>query len=184
MSKYFLVDCDGVLLNWTLGFQLYLEEVYPKYKIDLSVYDYGLEYNLLSRLVDEFNTTEHFSRLPDYSDAKIGIAHLANTGYNIVVITSCLGTQKTVDLRQKNLVNIFGDVFHKIICIPHGESKKEILRQYPNSYWVDDTIRHCVDGNDLGHTSILMSHSYNQNDVPSNMLIAKTWKDIIEIIKT
>jgi hypothetical protein len=71
--------------------------------------------------------------------------------------------QQIQEYRKQNLINCFGDVFEKIICVNRSVDKAVFLKSYPSSYWVEDHATNANMGSDLGHESFLVDAPYNVN---------------------
>ena len=184
MSKYFLTDCDEVLLNWFAGLTDYLNKYYPGTKLDISQYSLGLPKEFSEKVVDEFNTSVEFESIPPLRDAVEYAKKITDLGYKFVAITTCLGDDNTRRMRENNLYDIFGkDAFHEVHCLKIGTSKLHTLQQYEPTFWVDDKLKHCESGVKAGHKSFQMIHEYNENDKrPPYIPAVKTWKEIYEYI--
>lgn len=106
-----LTDCDGVLLNFGIGFPEYINNAYPDLKIDLDAWDFGLPKEQFWDLISDFNTTPDFGKMPPLRDSVEYVEKLVRLGYRFVAISTCLGNDYTRILREHNLKNIYGDIF-------------------------------------------------------------------------
>lgn len=182
-EKYFLVDCDGVLLDWTTAFnQYHLKKSNSVFSDDS--WDMGIKnQRRMESLINEFNTSVEFSNLEPLPHAVECLKEIYKMGYKIVVISSCLGDTITYNNRILNLNYIFGDIFNDIICIEVGGNKKPILDNYERTFWVDDNTKNCIIGSESGHDSILFSQKYNVSDsIPNTVKRLTNWKEIIKYV--
>lgn len=187
MKKDFLLsDADDVLLDWINPFQEYLHSLGIKTKSptlenwDLSTW-VDLSNDEIRKLVHEFNNSPKFKSLPSFKDAKSVIRKLSKT-HNIVVITSCSRDNKIVMDRMHNLEKEFGIEFHKVHCLNYGEDKKEYLKLYPSSFWLEDKLEGAVQGLDCNHLPKLMNRSHNQNDHHPEVERIDSWHEVMKMI--
>jgi FMN phosphatase YigB (HAD superfamily) len=157
-----LTDVDGVLLNWIHGFKEFVElkgftvDTDEPYHYDLRTW---LKTDNVLPLIEEFNYSSYFKQLKPIAGAVDAMSRLSKK-YQIVVISSCgVGLEEA---RTENLVNVFGDIFKDIICIPLAVSKERYLARYKNCWWIEDNYEHAKSGADLGHTTLLFKKYTNQ----------------------
>lgn len=187
MKKDFLLsDADDVLLDWINPFQDYLHSLGIKTNSpNLKNWDLSTWINLsndeIRKLVHEFNNSPKFKALPAFKDAKSVIRKLAKT-HNIVVITSCSRDNKIVMDRMHNLEKEFGIKFHKVHCLNYGEDKKEYLKLYPSSLWLEDKLEGAVQGLHCNHIPKLMNRSHNQNDHHPEVQRIDSWHEVMKMI--
>ena len=82
------------------------------------------------------------------------------------VITSLSDNPRAVELRERNLNNIFGaNVFDFIKCIETGANKDAELNKFKDSecWWIEDKVSNAEAGLKYGLNPILMSHPHNDN---------------------
>lgn len=187
MDKIFLTDADGVLLDWSQGIIKYIQNNYPHINLDFSDYGFGIDRKSLDKIVDEFNVSSDFANLKALNDAVEYVHTIADLGYKFVVITTCLATEQSVGteyMRVKNLETVFGSgIFSDVYCLPIGTSKMLTLQKYKPTFWVDDKLKHSIDGAKAGHESFQMVHAYNEKDIrPDNIIAVRSWKEIHEYI--
>jgi FMN phosphatase YigB (HAD superfamily) len=158
-------DCDDVLLDWTKGFYEYLTYLgRPPSQPRPSSWDMtdwvgpdALE------LVTDFNLSRRFELLDPCEDATSTVRLLHELNFEIVVVTACGTDNITVDRRNTNLRRIFGHAINRIICLPLGMSKAEILSSWAPGVFIDDHLNHVQAAHELGYASYLMTRPHNQN---------------------
>lgn len=191
MNKIILTDVDGVLLNWFAGFDQWMVSLgfvinrqANMYSLE-DRYDGELSVGEIRHLIAQFNHTKMFGKLPPERDAVEYVRRLAEEGYRFVAITSMGGDESAQQLRKDNLIQVFGDIFEELHCIPLNTSKHSILERWKNSkmFWVEDKLENAICGAELGLTSILLTHPYNENHSHSCLLTVNSWEEIYNLIK-
>lgn len=182
-QKIILTDADGCLLNWKDSFISWMRNNGFVDNNDNSEYKISKIFNISEsdalQYVKEFNESDHIKYLKPYGGAEYYIKVISNLGYKFHVITSLSASDTASQNRHENLNKLFGkEIFEKIICLPLGSNKAEILTEYKdtNYFWIEDHPYNAQDGLDLGLKSIIFNHSYNQNinvDCPR----INTWED-------
>ena len=190
--KTLLADCDGVLLDWEQGFEKWVakrghvfdNKGYGHWGIDKR---YDIDHNQAITLVTQFNESAAAGFLAPLRDAVYWVKRLHDEhGYKFTVITSFGNDEYSVKLREINLRTHFGDVFDRIICLPIGSIKQDILREYTDSghWWVEDHPGNAEDGRRAGLRAVLIRHDYNQgHDVgPAAFPMVDNWKQLYSMI--
>lgn len=170
--KKIILDCDGVLLNWIDSFNAWISDldfIKDPSEWDSTNYDIPIEDpHLAKRLIKAFNQTYHVGRLTPIPGAIKAIRTLHNEGCHLSIITAFSDRYEAIKLRERNLIALFGDVFSEITSLPVGHSKKDWLgRQDPNSYYIEDVVKHLEEGLDAGLNAdnlMLIPHKYNYVD--------------------
>jgi len=190
MSSKIVLDCDGVLLDWYLGFSKWMErhgfheEEDGYYSISKR---FGIEVAKGKQLVTQFNESAAIGFLSPYMDAVRGIHRLYTMGYKFEVVTSLSNYKYSQLLRESNLNNCFYPVtFDKVYCLDTGEDKLEILSSlYKNSnyFWIEDKLQNAIDGYEVGLRPILLRHSHHKTEIiPDYIPIFDTWNEVVEYI--
>lgn len=185
--KTILTDCDGVLLWWEDTFHEWMQaRNYNTKETGLYIIEdmYDVSKKRAEQLVREFCNSAWIGFLPEFRDARSGVARLVEHGYDFICITSVSKDPYTKILRQMNLDNVFGKgVVKELICLDTGEDKDSVLLPYKDSgmWWIEDSWKNAVKGADLGLKSIIIDHKYNQNE-DSRITRVQTWKEIADII--
>ena len=183
-----LTDADGVLCDYTTGYLDFVKEINPDIKTNAASWDFGIDPKLAYKYIQEFNRTPQFGKLESHADSQEYVEKLKEKGFKFVAVTTCLGNESTEAMRKHNLNSLFGsDTFHDVICLPIGSSKLGALETYKDSYYIDDKLRHSIDGIKAGHKSFFMIHDYNKNDIKEaesqGIIPVKLWKEIyLEIL--
>lgn len=170
IRQHVLLDSDGVLLNWEQGLQTWMAQEHPHLSnpshYDEHAFELSLRYNISrelgNQLVWDFHNHVEFTRLHPLPRSQQAISKLSQR-FHLVVITACGVDQQIQEYRKQNLINCFGDVFEKIICVNRSVDKAVFLKSYPSSYWVEDHATNANMGSDLGHLSFLVDAPYNQH---------------------
>lgn len=173
LSGLVLLDCDGVLLHWWAGFGEWLRRT-RGIKTDpggpscfgmadwTGIHDRGT----MLALIEEFNGTpgSGFAELRPVPGAVEAVEALKAAGLSLHVITACSSDPRVRAARIINLEAVFGPVFDRVTCVGMLDSKDDVLRAYPPSIWIDDTLKHARAGRAAGHHALLMTDSHNLHD--------------------
>jgi hypothetical protein len=167
-----IVDCDGVLLDWVGGFADFIysttgRKLDPNGPKNFMLKDW-LEVETDAEafaLVTEFNSGQCklFECLPALSGAKEALDYAIEAGRQIHVITACSKEEHTMEMRRKNLLDAFGDIFKTIICTDLTECKSLYLSKFAPGTWVEDKFENAIKGTKHGHRSFLLRCSHNRS---------------------
>lgn len=182
-SKLFLTDVDNCLLDWSKTFGEFIQQTEPGVELDLLKYDFGIGKKHALALSDKFNKSPHFENIVPYQHALKYVPKIVDLGFKFVAVTSCLGNELTYRMREKNLLNVFGDVFEDVICIPMHANKKPELEKFDPTYWADDKLGNCIVGWECGHKSFLIDQKYNEDDSHHGVIRVKSWREIYQLVK-
>jgi hypothetical protein len=85
------------------------------------------------------------------------------------------------------LINVFGDIFDDVICLPMGSVKKEVLLHWKNTglFWIEDYLRNAEDGYDLGLKSILITNPTNAKYETNGVIRVSEnnpWEEIYNLV--
>lgn len=190
MDKTILVDVDGVCIEWTWSFGVWMFEhgfeITPDGKRSYALHGrYGIRDEQVNKLVKMFNENASIGYLPAFRDSYQYIRDLHyNHGYKFHAITA-LGTNENAQkLRELNLKKTFGDTtFEKILFVENNAPKGEILKQYDGSgyFWVEDKSQNAEDGLQFGLKSVIMDHPYNK-DCDEKVIRVANWNQLHGII--
>ena len=187
-DKIILTDADGVLLDWEVAFEEWMEQHGYEKKVS-AIYDisttYGIEKTEGKRLVKEFNESAWMGFLPAFRDARSGVARLVEAGYKFIVITSLSLDKKAKMLRESNLKNVFGrDMFVEVICLDTGADKDDALVKYDGQdlWWVEDKPENAECGLQFGLKPILIEHPHNEYHDHEYIDYVMGWNEIADII--
>ncbi len=192
MKKRILTDVDDVLLSWLNGFASFVNQTYNM-KLDPTMnksWDIRHWLNMSDwetvNLITEFNERSYlFGCLSPVNQSVNGVKKLADEGYKFTAISACSTNESTVNLRKANLVNVFGQVFEQIICLPRRSSKISTLETFEPSFFIDDNYQHTIEGLYCGHTPICLETSHNINfkkESPKEIYWAKNWDAVVKFI--
>lgn len=185
-DKIILTDIDGVVLNWESQFHKWMKARghdivnYARYDISET---YSMAYHKAEEYTRDFNTSGYIMELPTFRDSLSGIAILKDAGYKFIAITSVGDDYYTDKLRRVNLENLFGaDTFVELHCI--NANKKPLLQQYRpiSDFWIEDTEHNAELGVELGYTTFLFNHLYNQNYQNSSVIRVNSWREVCKTI--
>lgn len=198
MEKIAIVDVDGTLLNWRHHFETWalkwdlIQIPNPDKSTFISKHDYNIK-----NLINIFNETIHISRLPPEQNAIKGINRIHQEGFAIKICSSFSSNYESMKMREKNLTNVFGNIFAEYKFIPFidftdVDGKLEYIKQnlplYNDVILIEDNphiIRGCLEQSILAPESIfMMEQSFNLDDAIklSNEydIVTGDWDDIIE----
>lgn len=174
-----ILDVDGCLLNWKAGFidwmvknsffksyNSWAEDSYSFTEYaqlpDGEPFPPGLEKPLMSL----FNETHYIEKLSPIDGAIKTVRRFHEAGATIKVVTTFSDKYEAMRMREKNLIDVFGNVFQDIVCLPLRTSKFDFLsKQHPESYFVDDLPQHIGDSIKAGidpHHVFMVAQPYNQ----------------------
>lgn len=189
MNRRVLLDCDGVLLNYTAGIRPFAKRLYgldldPEGPCDFDMRRWtGLPRDEIVTLVNRFNGGEDtgFDALPPMPGAIEGVQRLLDAGYLLHVISSADAGPSSVRSRHKNLNGVFGDVFEEVTLIGLGASKKELLSRFDPCDWIDDHVPNAIAGLEAGHRSHVIRQSHNRS-LEEEMTHPLLWSaDLLEV---
>lgn len=185
-----LTDVDGVLLNWSQAFDVWMSKrVYEMNEEFKDEYDMTIRYSLSKTeaydMVKTFNESASIRKLAPFRDAIKYVKKLHEEhGYVFHVITSMTLDEDAWELRIENLERLFGkNVFQKYMFCNVAAHKRDKLKQYQDSglFWIEDNYDNCVDGEELGLEPILMNHPFN-SQIETSIPRVNNWKEIYNII--
>jgi 5'(3')-deoxyribonucleotidase len=181
-----LTDVDGVVVDWvktfgefvtSKGFTLQFEHPQTWGMTEW----FNASANQITELITEMNSSEIFARIPIFPDAQKVLPQLAEK-YDLVAITSCSNDALTIARRKRNLEMI--DVkFKEVHCLNFNESKKDWLKSYPTTVWVEDRFEGAECGVETGHKSILINRPYNLNQSHQKIIKVDSWYQIQNLLK-
>lgn len=186
--KKIITDVDGVLLDWNVKFNEWMEDegfaianpdsyaVHRRYDINREQAD---------GLVKDFNESVWLSHLYYWNDSKDGVQKLVDNGYKIDICTA-VGTNEYVqETRNRHLRYCFGkNTFDKMHYVTANGPKDHILQTYEGTgiYWLEDKPENAVAGLKYGLRPILINHPWNHWFEHKDVLAVNNWQEICEII--
>lgn len=186
-----LVDCDGVLVDWEAKFHSWMQrqgyqarddhETY--YKISDRYHDISREKS--RQLTRYFNESAAIRFMPPLRDSVYWVKRLNwKMGYRFHVITSLSTDPDAQALRRQNLLELYGDVFDRILCLDTGSDKDEALDQYRDTgcWWIEDKPENALAGLDRGLKPILIAHGHNQNFQHDHVRSVHSWQEAYDVI--
>lgn len=183
-KRYILTDLDNTLLDFAPHFEEWAES--QGYKITRGVinqtYDFqdAFEEDVsdVGALLRPFFLCDHtMSNFPALADTVEPIQRLREQGFEFVGITACEPIAGLSRLRHQNLKNLFGFDFEEVFVTGYELPKATVLKNYGPSYWVEDNLKHAVEGAVLGHEVFLIDQCYNQC-VEGPFKRVKNWLEI------
>ena len=192
MKKLILTDCDGVLCNWAKSMhEFMLEKGYEENILHRHDYHISLRYGISSshqkKLIREFNESKWIENLSPFADSVKYVKLLANEGFRFIVVTSVSDAPQSKLYRMNNLLDLFGDVFDEVSCLPLGINKYEELLRWEDSgyFWIEDHENQAEAGHKAGLRSILINHPYNlhyEDDLFPRVSNHKPWEEIYYMV--
>lgn len=179
MKKHYVFDVDNTLLSYTDGFKRWCIEHKGLDWVDS--HDYSLKSYLpniscdkkVQELVREFNLSDSFGMLGPNNYTVALVQDLLDKDFEVGVMSSFMvegGDQKQVEARTKNLINVFGNVFHSKVYLPLGGDKTPHLGKLCDSYdqvvFVDDNPKDLNRALSAGYdnlTVVAWEQSYNKD---------------------
>lgn len=137
------------------------------------------------RLIRIFNESAAVANMQPLRDSVYYVKRLNwKMGFRFHVITSLSQDPDAQVLRQRNLREIFGDVFDRIHCLDTGADKDKMLDEYRDTgcWWIEDKPENALAGLDRGLKPILMTHDHNQSFDHDHVHRANSWQQIYDII--
>lgn len=193
MSKILLTDVDEVLFDWSTPFEEWVRQTYPEYRdVERPLRDHwdvedwlGCELAESREMIRIFNGTSeiwsNFKPLPGVVD---NVHLLHEQGFHFAAITACARDVDTWEGRWKNINDVFGyGVFDTLHCVGLAEPKAGYLARYRPTYWVEDKMKHAVDGANAGHKSFLVNYKHNQKYHDERITRVDHWGDIVHHIR-
>lgn len=183
--NYILTDIDETVLQFAQPFEDWMHEI--GYEANGKLRDnycmektYGISKNIVMEKLFEFCDTEMYRNLPAEECAKIIIPRLHEQGFKFIGISAC--DEKAHEHRLYNFKEEFGFELYELYCVGMLSEKKEILKKFEPSIWVEDHWKNACDGSELGHTSFLLTREYNRNENSNNINRVSSWFDIYDYI--
>ncbi|RWF33746.1 hypothetical protein [Mesorhizobium sp.] len=182
-NMHFILDCDGVLLDWTRGFRHWVHANHgikpsasgPR---SWSLFNWlGLPEERCFELITEFNASQAFGELYAQGDAPEAMAKLKAAGHKLTVLTSCSDDPVALQRRKQNLDREFAGIFDRVICLALRESKAKWLEVLERGIWIEDNYKNAMIGSDAGHTTFMLRHLHNAEDEKSASNRSITWVD-------
>ena len=189
--KVFLTDIDGVVLNWGSALEWYLaseHNIKPKNRLenfDDAIDWLEMDKTEFSFYLEKFHRSEYFKHVPVFSDAEKVMFKMKDEGWNFIAITAAGKSNKIYENRIFNLNKVLPNVFKGMLSINPRDSKLESLQQFKETYWVDDSVKHVVSGNEAGHKSFLMSRNdyFKSSEYDLNQIdVVKDWFELYKNI--
>lgn len=182
-------DVDDVLYHFVPSLFDWHNKAYPQFKIshkDLRHYDFREYAHALgncraekSKKVHEFYGAREFRDIPLVEGAVRGIQELSSR-YRLMSVTSRPPSTKVATLEAFG--RDFKDKFERVVFIDSFEkqtrSKGEVCREHGAVVHIDDLIPHLEDCANHGVGGILLDRSWNQGNVPKNVIRVYHWDEI------
>ena len=186
-----LCDVDGCVLDWSKDFEKWAT-ITKGYSPEKSLQDeyriedwLGISLAEAHSLMQEFSVSQKdFESLDCYPDAKLVIDRLHQEGYRFVFVTAVSNDDITYTKRMANLTKHFGNTFQELHHVGIGAPKLETLKTFEPTIWIEDSIKHAIEGREANHTPILINRRHNRNQVaPEFITRVDDWNDIYRLIK-
>lgn len=191
-QELFLVDIDGVIVDWIAGFDAYarkrlaeLGRPYPTepmtYLVDLRAYlcPDDLDLDLGQQIIQDFQVSDHAAEIPAFADALEYMPRLAKE-YDIrfVAVSTAGSHPAIVKQRIALLEHHFGpDLFHCYHLLPPLTNKRPVLARYSETIFIDDMAKQVDAASELGHCVFLLDRG---NHFPDHPRRVTSWQTIYE----
>lgn len=191
-SKVILSDCDGVLVDWEVGFYTWMRSTHNIAPKDLSAYSlsekFGIAKARMREYGDEFMQTDWPSRFPPLRDAIKYIRKLHEEFGMVLHVISAVD-ESFHDRRLTNLRSLFGPTsILQLDCVgDNAPSKTPWLEPYRNlgNIWVEDRVLHAEEGLDLGLKCFLINQTHNYHDhVSRGVQRTHGWEKIYRYVES
>lgn len=187
-DKVILVDCDGVLVDWSYSFNQWMKDKGHKLQLESEYATherYGIERSEAYDLVKRFNASSKIAYLTPLRDAihYVKLLHEKH-GYVFHCISSLANSPKAYEYRKHNLKALFGStVFEKIVCLDIADNKQKVLEEYKNTgcVWIEDKVKNAEVGYELGLFPILMKHTHNEK-YETEYPVVNNWEEIYNML--
>ena len=185
-DRKILADVDGVLLDWESAFDAWMAKEGYSVKKE-NIYKQNERYDLgkweSDKLVKTFNESAWMGFLKPLRDSVDVLQKLASEHWHIECITSLSTDHWAGELRRMNLERWFGKTVRRVICLDTGADKNDILKEYQHSHWwIEDKPENAIAGLEAGLKPILVDHAFNRDFEHPQVLRAKNWQEIYQII--
>ena len=178
-----ILDCDGVLLNWRDSFNRWcIENGFFKNDNSWPDWDYRYQPYIQSEyasipgfdltLGKLFAESYHISKLPPITGAVEAVRKMYYSGHSLKIITSFSDNYMSKKMRERNLVNVFGNVFEEMVALPFRASKLERLAAFnkqDHCVYVEDFEKHLDEAVEAGIPAVnclLISNTFNLKHKP------------------
>lgn len=185
------IDLDAVLVDIITPLLTYINRRHNKCVIqtELTGYEFnvyfGVDNDTITNDVRDFYKSDCFNTLSPISGAVDGVTKLKkhNQLYIVTARPKYL-ENKTTDWVTKH----FGDAFKEIYFTGQALGNKkvtkgEICKDVGIDVLIDDHLDHCIDCVKYGVRAIVLDYSWNRTPIKYDIVRAKNWNDIVEIIE-
>jgi FMN phosphatase YigB (HAD superfamily) len=169
--KKIISDCDGVLLDWSFAYNVWMyEQGYERVPDTDRYFDnykrYGISEERALNTIKEFNESGALGFIPAYKDSVEYVNKFVKEGWRFDVISMIGADKYAQSLREQNLKHLFGDIFDFIYCAgDFRKPKKQILEErYKglNYIWLEDRVDYAQQGDEVGLKTFIFDHPYNK----------------------
>lgn len=190
-----ILDAEGIILNPLSGVKRFLDhkgictdhlqdrEGYSALKL-VDLFGVSSLEDALS-LYAEYCDSDYIGSLDVHSPGVKRVLIELSYRYDISLVMSCGRSKHEMQLREKNLEEIFGDIFSSYHFVGRSETKKDILEllmDIPGNKiagMIDINERHVKEGAELGIKSYLFSNLKALSE--STYPVIEDWKQIEDI---
>lgn len=192
----YVLDCDGVILDWCEGFKSYCESKHGAAVQFKSIYptthhlsDWvrlsggGDIHGRINNLVREFNSSPEFMFLAPVKDSSDFLKYCYDHDIRYKILTSCGDSYRTAVHRLINLQLCTREsaIGHdNLICLGLGESKTPVLKALIHmgySVFVDDHPAHVNEAWEAGYKAYLFDTEANKKNAGNRI------HSLMELIK-
>lgn len=180
--KRILTDLDNTLLDFAPHFEDWAERAGHRIRRGILNQTYQFQdmfldpidvETMLQPFFDCNHTMGNFSALANTIEP---IRRLKEQGFEFVGVTACNPREGLAQLRHENLKRLFGFDFEEVYVTGYELPKATILKDYEPTYWVEDNLKHAIEGAELGYKVFLIDQDYNQAEGPFTRV--KDWSEI------
>lgn len=185
---HFIIDCDGVLLDWVTGFRQFMWDRHRHYIQTKAPDDYdmvkwiGVGSSKVHGLLSDFNGCTSFADLKPCEGAVQAVRELSALG-SLRVLSSCGDRPAVRVMRAKNLWAQFSIPSDQITCLPLGQSKFDFMwettrnRDPRKVVLIEDSFDQAQAGVAHGARTYCIRRPWNRQEEASNPDTSVIWVD-------
>lgn len=194
MKRLFIFDVDGVLLNLWGPMKDVFEE-FTGQKLSQGLWD-GVIFDYLKNPAPYmefgryFDNSDILTKLPAMPDMPELVQKLKAQGFDLAIVTSVSDKEEIKSKRAQNLLQVFGDVFDKLVCTERGGSKKqalqEVVKGYDQTFFCDDHPKNAALGKGVVTFPLWFQNKYHEpiweQIDHSGIIPVKNAEDILKLV--
>ena len=184
-----IFDIDGVLLDWTTGFNQWMIDRGEPPQGAQSAYNMNTcwpQYDdvQITAIIREFNQSPQFSALDEVPGAFTAYLRITGTFPDVkTVAVSACGLHPITQIQRLHQLYRIGYRFEEFYALDLNAGKLDTFVKFPSGGIVfEDSARHAVHASHAGHKPILLNRPYNQGTWP-DVIRADNWDHVLQLLK-